>query len=100
MKTVGFLKVLQLSPEPKLTMPLTSQEPFSAWQFSGPPESPCTRRGRCQAPGLLQRQAWEAGEGRGVAPQLSTVREKRWFGAAFALVGEVLGCQISSLIAV
>lgn len=47
MKTVGFFLVLQPSPEPKLTMPRTSQEPFSAWQFSGPPESPCARQSRC-----------------------------------------------------
>lgn len=60
MKTVGFLRMLQLSPEPKLTMPLTSQEPFSAWQFSGPPESPCTRPGGDQLPDFPLRQAWEA----------------------------------------
>lgn len=105
MKTVGFLRVLQLSPEPKLTMPLTSQEPFSAWQFSGPPESPCTRPGGYQLPDFPLRQAWEAGKCVGGPsalvplfwPQASMVREAEmmWFGAGLASFWGALGCRLA-----
>ena len=106
MNTVGFLRVLQLSPEPKLTMPRNSQEPSWAWQFSGPPESPCTRWGGCQ------REAREAGEGQGGACGLasnpclglsvSIVREaeKMWFVGNLALFWGALGCQTRSWFAV
>ena len=94
-------------------MPCTSQEPssFSAGQFSGPPESPCTRQSRPQPPGLLWQQAQEQGRVKvgdvGWALSLgipcfgfsvSMVREakKTCFGGDLASFWEALGCQSSS----
>lgn len=41
-KTVGFFSKLQPSPETKLAMPWTSQDPSVFLQLRGPPESPWT----------------------------------------------------------
>lgn len=62
MKTAGFLTVLQPIEEPKLTMPCSCQTPFSAWQFSGPPESPCNRW-QCEPGPPLEWQGQRAGAG-------------------------------------
>lgn len=88
MKTVGFLTVLQPSEEPKLTMPCTSQKPLSAWQFSGPPESPCARPGDRQPWGFPHRQAWEAGAGGGGWSQWGIWAGAPYFGLSLSMVRE------------
>jgi hypothetical protein len=93
-KTVGFLSVLQPREDPKLTMPCTSQDPLSAWQFSGPPESPCIRAGRHQ-PRVSPEAHWEA-------LSLVTVREAEDMcsEAALSLFSGALEWQASSWFAV